>query len=394
MYNTNINLNLYKTFLVVAKSKSLSDASNKLNIEKPSLSRNIKQLEDTLGIKLFYRDSKGMKLTAEGEELYEFVDKSLSLLETGEKIVQEKNDLSTGEITIGSLSHLSAFYVMDCIEKAKKDYPNLKIELVTGATGRNLIDLLENHKIDFAIDSTNLDIANKDIQLQELKVIDNIFISKEPLEITDIKQLENFEYILGAEYTATKYGKKHTKNNEEIGCDNDRVNNEVLKECFTKSLQAIVSNKEEIAKDIEEYIKGAVKKSENETKIIDILAKEKEQLNKEKNKLLDLCLKEIISEEMYRAKNNELENKIKKINKEISEQEDKKQIRDNIDEIIANVRKVVYNILSIKKFSKSVCRELVDKVVIYNARKFDFYLKGYTDPYIFENKSNILYLQR
>ena len=203
MYNTNINLNLYKTFLVVAKSKSLSDASNKLNIEKPSLSRNIKQLEDTLGIKLFYRDSKGMKLTAEGEELYEFVDKSLSLLETGEKIVQEKNDLSTGEITIGSLSHLSAFYVMDCIEKAKKDYPNLKIELVTGATGRNLIDLLENHKIDFAIDSTNLDIANKDIQLQELKVIDNIFISKEPLEITDIKQLENFEYILGAEYTAT-----------------------------------------------------------------------------------------------------------------------------------------------------------------------------------------------
>lgn len=195
-------------------------------------------------------------------------------------------------------------------------------------------------------------------------------------------------------YTATKYGKKHTKNNEEIGCDNDRVNNEVLKECFTKSLQAIVSNKEEIAKDIEEYIKGAVKKSENETKIIDILAKEKEQLNKEKNKLLDLCLKEIISEEMYRAKNNELENKIKKINKEISEQEDKKQIRDNIDEIIANVRKVVYNILSIKKFSKSVCRELVDKVVIYNARKFDFYLKGYTDPYIFENKSNILYLQR
>lgn len=195
-------------------------------------------------------------------------------------------------------------------------------------------------------------------------------------------------------YTATKYGKKHTKNNEEIGCDNDRVNNEVLKECFTKSLQAIVSNKEEIAKDIEEYIKGAVKKSENETKIIDILAKEKEQLNKEKNKLLDLCLKEIISEEMYRAKNNELENKIKKINKEISEQEDKKQIRDNIDEIIANVRKVVYNILNIKKFSKSVCRELVDKVVIYNARKFDFYLKGYTDPYIFENKSNILYLQR
>lgn len=203
MYNSNINLNLYKTFLVVAKSKSLSDASNKMNMEKPSISRNIKQLEDTLGIKLFYRNTNGMKLTAEGEELFEFVDKSFSLLETGEKIVHEKNDLSTGDIVIGSLSHISAFYVMDCVEKAKKDFPNLKIEIITGATGNNLISLLENHKIDFAIDSTVLEIANKDIQVQELKKIDNIFISKNPIEITDLKQLEEYEYILGSEYSTT-----------------------------------------------------------------------------------------------------------------------------------------------------------------------------------------------
>lgn len=93
MYNSNINLNLYKTFLVVAKSKSLSDASNKMNMEKTAISKNIKQLEDTLGVKLFYRDNKGMQLTSEGEELLEYVDKGLVFLETGEKIVNEKDDL-------------------------------------------------------------------------------------------------------------------------------------------------------------------------------------------------------------------------------------------------------------------------------------------------------------
>lgn len=194
-------------------------------------------------------------------------------------------------------------------------------------------------------------------------------------------------------YNATKYGKKHTVNNQVLGCDNDRVNNEVLKECFTSALKEIVNNKNEIKKDVEEYVKKAINKCEDETRIVDIMIKEKEQLTKEKNKLLDLCIKEIINEETYRRKNKEIEDKIIKVEKEISEQEDKQKMRENIEEILDNVRKAVDNILNLKKFSKNVCRELVDKVVIYNERKFDFYLKGYKDPYIFDNKSNILSLQ-
>lgn len=201
MYDSNVNLNLYKTFLIVAKSKSLADASNKMNIEKTSISKNIKQLEDTLGVKLFYRENRGMQLTEKGKELYEFIDKGLGFLETGEKIVNEKEDLSSSKIVIGSLSHLSAFYIMDCIAKVKRDYPKLKIELITGSTVNNLIELLENHKIDFAIDSTIINSENKDIYVKELKTIDNIFVNRSPIEIKDIKQLEEFEYILGAEYS-------------------------------------------------------------------------------------------------------------------------------------------------------------------------------------------------
>ena len=204
MYNSNINLNLYKTFIAVAKSKSLSDASNKLNIEKTSVSKNIKQLEDTLGVKLFYREVKGMKLTREGEELCEYVDKGLDFIESGEKVLNKKNDLATGSIIIGSLSHLSQFYVMDGVERVKKDYPTLNVEIVTGATGKHLVELLEDHRIDFAIDSTTMDIINKDIQVKNLKTIDNIFISKNPIEITDLKELENYECILAPNANTTK----------------------------------------------------------------------------------------------------------------------------------------------------------------------------------------------
>lgn len=194
-------------------------------------------------------------------------------------------------------------------------------------------------------------------------------------------------------YTATKYGKKHIENDQEIGCNNDRVNNELLKECFTKALKEILTNKNEIKRDVEEYVKKAINKCEKETELSDILLKEKEQLCKEKNKLLDLCIKEIIDEETYRLKNKEIENKMIKLEKELKAQEQKIKIRDNIEEILSSVRKTVDNILNLKKFSKNICKELVDKVVIYNDTKFDFYLKGYENPYIFDEKSNILSLQ-
>lgn len=195
-------------------------------------------------------------------------------------------------------------------------------------------------------------------------------------------------------YSATKFGKKHIENEQELGCDNDRINDEVLKEGFMRALEQIISNKTKIKKDIEGYIKTAVNKCDNDTNEATILVKEKEKLSKEKNKLLDLCIKELVDEETFRIKSKEIEEKVIRLDEEISKQESKIKLRENIEEILEDVNKAVDKILNLKKFSKNVCRELVDKVVIYNNTKFDFYLKGYTEPYIFNfEKSNISYLQ-
>ena len=198
-----INPNLNKIFHSVATSKSFTKASEKLGMKKSTISRNIDQLEQSLNVQLFYRDNKGVSLTLDGEKYFEFIDKGLGYFEAGEKLVQENNDIETGEITIGALSHISHFYLMDCIKKVKKDYPNLKVKIITGATGRNLIELLENHKIDFALDSTTMKIKNKDIVKEELEEIENIFISKTPLKLKKLKELENLKLILGLENTST-----------------------------------------------------------------------------------------------------------------------------------------------------------------------------------------------
>lgn len=198
-----INLNHYRTFWVVAQSKSYADASNKLNVTKTAIAKNIQQLEDQLNTKLFYRESRGVKLTADGEIFYKFVDRGFSEIEAGEKLIAQKNNIETGEIIIGALSHIADFLLIDKIQEVKSKYPELKVKLTTGATGKNLIELLEDHKIDFAVDSTSMNIKNKDIVKEELMEVENIFVSKKPTKIEDIKDLTNFKLILGGEFTHT-----------------------------------------------------------------------------------------------------------------------------------------------------------------------------------------------
>lgn len=198
-----INLNHYRTFWVVAQSKSYADASNKLNVTKTAIAKNIQQLEDQLNTKLFYRESRGVKLTADGETFYKFVDRGFSEIEAGEKLIAQKNNIETGEIIIGALSHIADFLLIDKIQEVKSKYPELKVKLTTGATGKNLIELLEDHKIDFAVDSTSMNIKNKDIVKEELMEVENIFVSKKPTKIDDIKELTNFKLVLGGEYTHT-----------------------------------------------------------------------------------------------------------------------------------------------------------------------------------------------
>lgn len=193
-------------------------------------------------------------------------------------------------------------------------------------------------------------------------------------------------------YNATKYGKKHIENEQEVGCDNERVNDEVLKAIFMESFKEIIAEKNEIQKDIEIQIKKVVGKCESETQLVDILLGEQQQLKKEECRLLDLYLKEIIDVETYQNKKQEIVNKLSNINGQLEQQEQKRKLKENIGEIIENAKKVVNNILTLKKFSDNVCKELVDKIIIYNSKKFDVYLKGYETPYIFDDKSNISYL--
>ena len=109
MYNSNLNLNLYKIFYDVAQYGSVSTASKNLMISQPAISRSIKKLEEDLNVTLFYRTLNGMVLTEKGKELLGYVEEACNSLRIGERTMMETNNLVKGKLSIGVPSHIASF---------------------------------------------------------------------------------------------------------------------------------------------------------------------------------------------------------------------------------------------------------------------------------------------
>jgi DNA-binding transcriptional LysR family regulator len=83
MQFSNINYNLYKSFLVVYETKNISRAAEILYISQPAVSHNIKELEKQLNIQLFYKKSNGMSATSEAEILYKYISSAFNSIWKG-----------------------------------------------------------------------------------------------------------------------------------------------------------------------------------------------------------------------------------------------------------------------------------------------------------------------
>jgi len=196
---SNTNFNLYKIFCTVVDSNNYSEASKKLFLTESTISSHIKKLEENLGITLFYRERDGLTLTAEGKTLYDSINEKIKDIEFVENSMIENNDISKAKIVIGCPTHISIAYLATSIANIKKDYPDLRVDIIGAADYRGLIQLLQKHEVDFVILDVVPPEAKNEIKVKSLKIYDNIFISNTPMDINNLKELENYQYVLNYE---------------------------------------------------------------------------------------------------------------------------------------------------------------------------------------------------
>lgn len=184
-----INLNSLRIFYEVATSKSFLEASNRLFISQPAVSKSISKLEEDLGIVLFYRANKGITLTSFGEVLYKYLKETKDLLQSCERVLVSMNNTEEGNIVIGVQSHIVRNFLMDKIDNFRLKHPKINITLIDLST-RALIEQLEEQKIDFIVDSSPIDTVYNNINIEPICKLNTCFIKSQKLE-KEINKLED-----------------------------------------------------------------------------------------------------------------------------------------------------------------------------------------------------------
>jgi LysR family cyn operon transcriptional activator len=170
-----INLELYRIFYMTAKTGSISKAAKELFTSQPAVSQSIKLLEQKLGGQLFFRTSRGVSLTAEGEIFFRYIEQGYQLIQTAEHKFQEMLHLMTGQIRIGAGDTLSKYYLLPYLGRFNESHPQIQIH-VTNQTTFEILEFLKAGKIDLGI--INLPIEPGDaIEITETQQIRDCFVA-------------------------------------------------------------------------------------------------------------------------------------------------------------------------------------------------------------------------
>lgn len=137
-------------FRAVAEELSFSRAARMLHIAQPPLSQQIRRLERELGVALFERDSRSVRLTAAGEALLAQTQTLLALSDTIPARVAAATDGESGFLTIGCVPAGFAGLVGSIVRRFSRRYPKVKLS-VRELNTRAQYDALETGELDLAL---------------------------------------------------------------------------------------------------------------------------------------------------------------------------------------------------------------------------------------------------
>ena len=144
------NLSQYKIFYEVAKAGNISKAAKELYISQPAISKAISKLEDSLGLSLFTRSSRGVQLTSEGEILFEHTREAFDALDRGEQELKRIQEFDIGHLRIGVSNTLCKYILLPYLKTFIDQYPHMKVTIESQATAQTL-GRLEQQKIDLGL---------------------------------------------------------------------------------------------------------------------------------------------------------------------------------------------------------------------------------------------------
>jgi DNA-binding transcriptional LysR family regulator len=121
-----------EAFLTVAERRSVSKAAEVLYVTQPALTTRIKKLERDLGVELFVRTPRGMRLTAEGRAFRGHAQRAVQELAQGRELLRELREGRVGELLLGAAPAISTYVLPLVLRRFQASFPNVHLIVRTG----------------------------------------------------------------------------------------------------------------------------------------------------------------------------------------------------------------------------------------------------------------------
>lgn len=163
-----MEIRVLRYFLTVVREQSITKAAEVLHITQPTLSRQLAQLEDDIGVRLFDRGSRKISLTDEGMLLRRRAEEILQLVDKTEKELIEQDEQIEGRITVGCGEIASVQLLPDLFESFHKKYPLVSFDIYT-ATADNVKEQMDRGLVDIGLLLEPIDIEKYDFFRLDMK---------------------------------------------------------------------------------------------------------------------------------------------------------------------------------------------------------------------------------
>ncbi|MBI1274933.1 LysR family transcriptional regulator [bacterium] len=170
-----MNLRDMEYVVTVADLKNFSQAAELCHVSQPTLSNQIKKMEEFLGVQLFERSNRRVMLTEIGEQIVQHARRVLREVENIHEIAEHAHDPLSGTFRLGAFPTLSTYLFPTIAPGVKETLPKLKLVLVEDKTAQ-LIELLLRGQLDAAL----LALPVYDDQLVSQKLFDDPFYLAAP----------------------------------------------------------------------------------------------------------------------------------------------------------------------------------------------------------------------
>jgi LysR family hydrogen peroxide-inducible transcriptional activator len=193
-----LNLRDLRYLVAVAEYRHFGRAAEACFVSQPTLSTQLKKLEETLGVVLFERSNRRVMLTPEGEQVVQQTQRILVELNALTALSEQLRDPMGGDLRIGIIPTIAPYLLPKVLAPLRKAFPNLKIQLTEGQTA-NITRMLKHGDLD----ATLLALPLGEENVEEVALLDEDFVFAVPanhpkaqLAEVDPSDLEGEEVLL------------------------------------------------------------------------------------------------------------------------------------------------------------------------------------------------------